>query len=108
MAGFEISGLDELQQELEHMRQAVEDLGEERSVSFEELFTEEFMEENTDFTSIDDLLEAGGFHAETNEDFEAIPEDALDAHVAKTTRFDSWEDMLGEATEQYLISQLGF
>lgn len=108
MAGFEFTGLDDLQQDLEQMQQAIEDLGEEREVSFEELFTEEFMEENTDFSSIDDLLEAGGFHADTNEEFEAIPEDELDAHVAKTTRFETWEEMLSEATEQYISEQLGF
>lgn len=108
MAGFEFSGLDELQHELERMQQAVEDLGEERCVSFEELFTEEFMEENTDFSSIDDLLEAGGFHADTNEEFEAIPEDELDEHIARTTKFETWEDMLSEATQQYLTDQLGF
>lgn len=89
MTGFEFSGFDDLQQELEQMQQAVEDLGEERSVTFEELFTEVFMEEYTNYSSIDELLEAGGFHAETNEEFDAIPEEELDAHIAKTTNFDS-------------------
>ena len=108
MTGFEFSGFDDLQQELEQMQQAVEDLGEERSVTFEELFTEVFMEEYTNYSSIDELLEAGGFHAETNEEFDAIPEEELDAHIAKTTNFDSWEEMLSQATGQYISDQLEF
>lgn len=108
MSGFKFDGLDELQRELKKMQQAVEKLGEERSVPFEDLFTAEFMDEYTDFPSIDDLLNAGGFNAETDEDFEAIPEDKLDAFIARVTRFSTWEEMLSEATQAYLSDQLGF
>lgn len=108
MTDFNSHGLDDLLQELEQIQQTVEDLGEERSVTFEELFTRGFMVAHTNFSTIDELLEAGGFHADTNEEFEAIPEDALDEHIARTTSFSSWEEMLGQATEQYIFDQLEF
>lgn len=66
------------------------------------------MQKHIDFSSIDDLLESGGFHAETNEEFEIIPEDQLDAHISKTTSFDSWEELFDAAIEQYITAQLGF
>lgn len=66
------------------------------------------MEENTHYSPFGDLLEAGGFHADTNEEFDSIPESELDAHIARTTKFDSWESMLEEATDQYVTRKLGF
>lgn len=108
MAGFKISGLDDLQRDLRRMQQNARRLEGKHEVSFDKLFTRSFMLTHTNYSSLDDLLEAGGFRAATNEEFEAIPEEKLDAHIAKCTNFNSWEDMLGEATEQYITDQLGF
>lgn len=108
MSTIQFDGLDSLQRELEKLAQSASELNGEMEVPFSELFSQSFMLEYTDFSSIDALLEAGGFHAETDEEFEAIPESELDVHIAKVTRFGSWEEMLGEATEQYFIGRLGF
>ena len=108
LAGFEIAGFDKLQHELERMQQTLENLEGEHTVPFDVLFTEEFMRGNTCYSSFDELLEAGGFQATTNKEFEAIPEKELDAHIAKTTKFKSWEDMMDEAVSLYLDTQLGF
>ncbi|MHB1651379.1 MAG: hypothetical protein ACYCVD_02745 [Desulfitobacteriaceae bacterium] len=43
----------------------------------------------------------------TQEDFDAIPNEEMDAHVAKTTQFDSWEEMMSEAVKNYTAKQLG-
>lgn len=66
------------------------------------------MRKHTPFRSLDALLEAGGFHAADNDEFDTIPRNELDTHIAKVTTFNSWEDMLGEATEEYVMKQLGF
>ena len=47
-------------------------------------------------------------YLESQEDFESIPENELDSHIASTTKFKSWENMLSEATSQYAIKKLGF
>ena len=60
------------------------------------------------YSSLDALLEAGGFQAKTNKELEAIPQKELDAHIAKNTKFKSWEAMLEEAVDQYVTDQLGF
>ena len=53
-----------------------------------------FIRENTPYSSLKELLEAGGFKADTKEDIEAIPDSAIDEHVAKTTRFNSWKEIV--------------
>ncbi|EGW40773.1 hypothetical protein [Desulfosporosinus sp. OT] len=73
--------------------------GVEGSLSFTDLFTSEFMQLNTQFDSIEELLSAGGFVINSEEDYEAIPDEDIDAHVAKTTKFDSWKELLTNAIE---------
>jgi len=75
----------------------------ELSVPLSELLPDRFFRENTPYSSFKDFLVAGGFHAETRANIEAIPQSAIDAHVAATTKFDTWHDLLQEALQQYLI-----
>ena len=55
---------------------------------------DEFIRNNTPYTSLKELLEAGGFKAETKEDIEAIPDSAIDAHIAKNTKFKNWQELV--------------
>ena len=104
---FKIDGLDDLQKQLKKMEKGARELSETKQVSFGELFTASFMRKYTPFSSLDDFLTAGGFKAESQEDFEAIPDSELDKYIATTTNFNSWDDMLGEATTQYVSKKLG-
>ncbi len=76
--------------------------GIEGSISLNELFTSKFMQQYTQFESIEELLSSGGFEVNSEEDYEAIPDEDIDAHVAKTTKFCSWKEMLTDAVETYL------
>ena len=75
-------------------------------VPFDILFNKNFMKRNTNFNSFDELLEAGNFIVNTQEDFEAIPDDVFDKHIMNCTKFNSWEEMMQEAGEAYVVSQL--
>ena len=108
MAGIKFDGFDDLIDDLEQLAQNARELDGEQEIPMSELFTQSFMEENTPYSSLNDLLEAGGFHADTDEESDAIPESELDTHIARTTKFDSWESMLEEATGQYVTRKLGF
>lgn len=105
MGSFEISGLDELEKKLKKMEKATKDLSGTHEVPLSELLTTSFMEENSSFSSIDQLLSNGGFG---QEEFDKIPKDQLDKHISVTTKFNSWEEMLNEATSQYVSKKLGF
>ncbi|MCI7638242.1 MAG: hypothetical protein MSS60_00250 [Clostridiales bacterium] len=108
MSGIKMDGLDDLKRELSRIQKNARELDGKREIPFDQLFSRAFMRKYTRFASIDELLEAGGFHAHTNDEFESIPENELDTHIAKCTKFKSWEAMLQEATEQYVLSKLGF
>lgn len=75
-------------------------------VSFNDLFTPQFMSKYTNYTSFDELLVAGGYIVNSPDDFKAIPDDEFDSHIANTTKFSSWEDMKNVATKEYVQRQL--
>lgn len=105
--GFEIKGLKEFQKKLNNMAKAAKSL-DGAKVSFDVLFNKSFMRKYTSFTSFDELLAAGGFIVNSEEDFEAIPDDVFDKHIKATTKFKTWEAMLSEASSQYAAKKLGF
>lgn len=108
MSLFEITGLENLEKQLNQLKKGAEELNNTKHVSFEELFPASFMQKYTSFSSIDELLDAGGFKVKSQEDFEAIPDVELDKHIEANTRFKNWEEMLGEATSHYAAKKLGF
>lgn len=108
MSSFKITGLDKLEKQLKQMEKGAKELSKTKNVSFDELFPASFMREYTSFSSMDELLDAGGFKVESQEDFEAIPDMKFDKHISANTKFKSWEDMIGEATSQYAAKKLGF
>ncbi|WP_137290881.1 hypothetical protein [Natronorubrum halophilum] len=105
---FEIDGLDELQDQLEGMAETAEELDGENEIPFDELFTDGFMQQYTDFESFDELLEKSQWNVESEDDFLSIPDDEFDMYIADQTSFNSWEQMYGEAAENYIAKQLGF
>lgn len=108
MARIKFDGLDQLGKELKKLEQNAKKLDGKRNVPFSELFPAAFIRKYTKFSSIDALFESGGYTINTNADLEAIPQKELDAHIAKHTKFRSWEEMRDEAVSQYVTKQLGF
>ena len=105
---FEINGLNELQKELENLQKKVENLSGSQNIPLKELLSNSFMKEYTSFNSIRELFKASGFQINSIEDFDNIPLSELDNYISKTTDFDSWEDMISEATNQYVLEKLDF
>lgn len=108
MAGSKSRGINDLQKKLKQMQRAAKELSGTHEIPFSELFTPAFIRKYTSFASFDELMDAGGFQAETTEEFEAIPEELFDKHIAAITKFKSWQKMLDTATEQYISRKLGF
>lgn len=108
MSSFKITGLDKLEKQLKQMEKGAKELSKTKHVSFDNLFPASFMRKYTSYSSMDELLDAGGFKVESQEDFESIPDVEFDKHISANTRFRCWEDMLDEATSQYAAKKLGF
>ena len=105
MFKFETNGFDELNKHLEKMQRDAKDLQKTTNVSFDELFTNTFMNKHTRYESIDAFIESGNF---SQSNFEKIPDADLDKFVASETNFKDWQDMLDSAGADYALKKLGF
>lgn len=106
IVSVKVKGFDQLQTRLQRLQRNAETLSGTQEVSFDKLFTPSFMIRYTNTATFDDFLNSGGYHVNSKEDFEAIPDKEFDAYVKENTKFNSWHDMLQAAAQAYVISQL--
>lgn len=81
-------------------------IAETKSVSFEELFNNDFLASCSSFTSLEDMFEKSGFKVETPEDFKAIPDDEWESFIIKNTSYNSWSEMQSDAGRKYFQKML--
>lgn len=89
---FDDSGFKKLQAQFEKVAEGYEG-------PLSKLLTDEFMRKHTIYGCFDDFADAAGIR--TQEEFEATPEEVLDEHVSKNTKFDSWANMTAFALIAY-------
>jgi len=102
-----IEGLDELQRKLTSLSDKAKELDGTHSVSMSDLLTPDFVSRHTRFENVENFLQAGGFSCGSQAEFEAIPEDKLDAFIRSVSSFASWQEMLGAAGQEWAASKLG-
>lgn len=90
-----ITGLDQLQAKFEKLNDI-------KSISFEELFPDSFLEHYTNSKNLKDFLEKSGFTINSKEDFEAIPDQHWEKYVIANTQFLSWNEMQQSAHEIWI------
>ena len=103
---FEITGIDEFQKEIAKFEERLDKLSEKTSIKFSEMFTSEFMSQYTDFATLDEMLDNFGYADFSQEEFEAIPDDEINAKVASHTKFSTFQEMLDKCCELYCERQL--
>lgn len=69
-------------------------------ITIYELFPDSFIKEHTQFSSIEELFENGGFTF-IPEGAAAADEEDLDGHIFITTDYCSWEEMADAAAREY-------
>ena len=93
---------------IKNLKSVEKEYGNGKNVPVQDLLTGAFMSKHTNYSSLDDFVEASGFDWSTEEAIEAIPDDELDAFVEANTKFSSWQEMLSTASAEHLGRQLGF
>ena len=88
----------ELKQNLEHL---AEQKGIQQAVSYQDLFTPQFMQKYTRFAIIDFFVRELGVKDFTQIEQMAI--DQVDEFVKKETKFASWEEMQQKAVSEYMM-----
>jgi hypothetical protein len=103
----EVNVFEDALRKLNELQRKAEQMNGQHSVPLGELFPEEFMLRQTDFSSIAGMIDASGFPVVTGDDFAAIPREVWDAFVKERTRFLSWEEMRATAMREWATRQLG-
>lgn len=102
---FDFSEFDNFVKEFD---KGVKDLTSKDEIPLSELFGSQFMRKHTDFSSIEDFFKQSGYDDGSEELDVEIPDEVIDQYVQEHTSFDSWQEMLDEATGDYLAKKLGF
>ena len=105
---FKMNGLDELAKELKQISKNAQALAGTHEYSFDEIFPNKFMIENTNFSTIEEFLLSSPEKISSNEELEKADETILDTFVSEQTKFSTWEEMLSTATERLILDRLGF
>ncbi len=103
---LKIEGFDELQNKLQDLANKAGELDGEHSIPIAELLSDDFISENTKFSTIDELFEASGFEVGTQEDFVNIPDLEWDEHIRTHSSFENWQEMLNAASQEWVVSKL--
>lgn len=75
-------------------------------VKLTDLMNESFISTCSNFSSLEDLFNASGFKFESQEDFEAIPDDEWDEFITNNTTYKDWSEMKSAASAEYAKTQL--
>lgn len=65
-----------------------------------------FIKEHTCFSDLETFLNAGGFSAKSQSEFQSIPVDAMDALVSKNSKYTTWSEMVSAAGDFYFENQM--
>ena len=98
---FELKGFEELSKNLDKVTKELKSFKEQK-VTFNLLFSPAFMTKYSQFNTIDEMVEKSPFKVESEEDFKNIPDNEWDKFVRERTTFQSWDEMMSKAGEEYL------
>lgn len=101
---IEIKGLDELQSNLKKMERKAKAMDGTHNVALEDVLTKSFLRKRTRFSSLDQIMEL--VDVKTKEDFENLDEPELDKVVKSHSSFRSWQQMLEEASAEWMSAKI--
>lgn len=100
-----VNNISETREKLQKIKDNLAEVENPRSYSFREIFTDDFMKDYTNYNNVKDFLDNSGF------DFSQDAKEKMDSaefneHVAKNTKFASWEEMKVTASKILLNSKI--
>lgn len=70
-----------------------------------EIFTPEFMRNNTEFNDIAEFFEKSPFDVKNQEDLSQLPEEELSEFVGNRTDYTSWDEFKAEAGKAFALKK---
>lgn len=105
---LKIQGLDDISNRLNQLSENAQSISGTHEYSFKEIFSEEFMVEHTNFSTIGEFLLSSPEKISNSEEFEKADESILDAYISEQTKFKTWEEMMSAAAQILIMKKLGF
>ncbi len=72
-----------------------------QSIFLNNVLTPDFIAANSEFKTAGEFFQSAGIDFAATEEFEAVPEERLDALVQEKTKFADWQSMLNAAASQW-------
>lgn len=99
---MKIKGLNNLKK----LQKGLNDLANTRKIPIVELLNDSFLEENTNFKNFNEFENSNIF--DKYKTIEEIPDQEMDEFIKASSKFNTWDEMLGSATEEYIAKKLRF
>ena len=104
---MKIEGLSKALDNLRTLQRNAQALDGEHRLSFRELFPDRFMTRHTDFSSMQEMLDASGIDCGTEEEIKAILRgQEWNNFVARRTTFAGWEEMQRQGGAEWARERL--
>lgn len=104
---LKIEGLDDLSNRLNQLSENAQSISGTHEYSFKEIFSDEFMIEHTNFSTIDEFLLSSPEKISNVEEFQKADESILDAFVSEQTKFETWKEMMSAGAQILIMKKLG-
>lgn len=108
--GFEFKGMKEFQKQLDNIqKQAQEAVN--GKVSIGDLFSDEFMRENSEKENFQKFFDESPASGEELEELEQLNTPEMDDYVRNNTQYESWKDFAQAAANAYganMLKKAGF
>nr|WP_017850600.1 hypothetical protein [Leptospira interrogans] len=100
---IKIEGFDEFQNDLKKIQNNLNKLKETQDIGLLDLFSKEFMSDNTKYSTLEEMLKSSSFIIESEEDFKNLVKDPdWNAFVSQNTKYKSWKEMFDSAFDIYI------
>lgn len=101
------NGFDKLIKRLDNLSNNAEEISGTHDYSFDEVFSTNFMESNTDQTNIYEFINAANMEVSDQSEFEKISKtDEWNEYVKSHSKFDSWQEMFENAVHQMISKKI--
>lgn len=98
---FKVEGIDKLIKDLEKIGSQVEEVARPEKHSLAEILNDNFIRENTPFSSLDDFLEKAGIKTEDD-----LNSPAVNKFIRDNTPFENFEEMFEAAGQELMMRKL--
>jgi hypothetical protein len=98
-------GFDDLSKQLKKLSKEIEKQSE-TEASLEEILNNEFISRKTSYSSYLEFMEALPYDISQVENLQELDDQGLNDHIKSNTTFNTWNELINTATEEFMSEKL--